>query len=460
MGLTPHATLKGAPMSSEPFSQDPAPSRLRRLRDRLSGDGLLRNAAMLFGGAAAGQALSLLAAPILSRVYSPAEFGVMATFLAIAMLLAPLSTLRYELALPLTRDDAEADGLIGLIGLVLAVSGLTCLLVIGGLLAVDAGGVFDGLGPIALLLPLAMMSIGAYQAAAYEATRMTRFAPLTRSKLVQGVAGPLGQIVLGLLSFGTWGLAIGFILGQVASTVSLTRGLLLGRGEGARIRPTRAGMRGLARRFRRFPQFASWAALANAGGMGQLAILLVAALYDPAVAGFLFLAERIVARPLLMVSSSVLQAYVGDIARQRDVAPSALRGRFRMIAALQFGVCAIWCGAAFLLTPLLLGPVFGAAWADGAGAIQAAALAYLAIYTLHPVYDTVQVLERPWLSAGWEVARLIAIGALFAGAVWTGLDVLSALYAYAALQLVFCLFYLGLVDRLLALWARREAATP
>jgi hypothetical protein len=102
----------------------------------------------------------------------------------------------------------------------------------------------------------------------------------------------------------------------------------------------------------------------------------------------------------------------------------------------------------------------GAAGADGAGAIQAAALAYLAIYTLHPVYDTVQVLERPWLSAGWEVARLVAIGALFAGAVWTGLDVLTALYAYAALQLVFCLFYLGLVDRLLALWARREAATP
>ncbi len=458
MGHRHNAALEGASVAFDPSSAPSARSKLARIREKLAGDKLLRNAAVLFGGAAAGQALSLLAAPILSRLYSPDEFGVMATFLAIAMLLAPLSTLRYELALPLTRTDEDADAMISLIGLVLTVSGALCLIGVAAAHGFDLGAVLDNLGLIAFLLPLAMMSIGAYQAAAYEATRMSRFGPLTRSKLVQGVAGPASQIGLGLLSFGTWGLAIGFIVGQIASTISLARGLLLGR-SAPLARPRRVHISRLATRFRRFPQFASWAALVNAGGMGQLAILLVAALYDPAVAGFLFLAERIVARPLLMVSSSVLQAYVGDIAGQRDTSPAALRGRFRMIAGLQFGVCAIWTGAAFVLTPYLLAPVFGDAWGEGAGYIQAAALAYLAIYTLHPVYDTVQVLERPGLSAAWEIARLAGIAAVFAAAFWTGADALTALYLYAALQLVFCLFYLGLVDRLLAAWALRQGAT-
>lgn len=67
-----------------------------------------RNVLTLMTGTTISQALPIAVAPILTRIYSPEDFGLFAFYFAIVSILAVLATGRYELAiaLPKKRDDA------------------------------------------------------------------------------------------------------------------------------------------------------------------------------------------------------------------------------------------------------------------------------------------------------------------------------------------------------------------
>ena len=60
-------------------------------------------------GSGLAYAIPLMALPVLSRLYAPEQFGVVATVVAAATLSALHLTWRYELATVLTREHHEAE---------------------------------------------------------------------------------------------------------------------------------------------------------------------------------------------------------------------------------------------------------------------------------------------------------------------------------------------------------------
>jgi len=65
----------------------------------------------LAGGTAGGQVITVAAAPILTRLYGPESFGVLATFASILVLLNVMSSLNDKLAIAVPVDDDEAVAL-------------------------------------------------------------------------------------------------------------------------------------------------------------------------------------------------------------------------------------------------------------------------------------------------------------------------------------------------------------
>lgn len=61
-------------------------------------------ASMLVGGTAGPQLLRVLAAPLLTRLYSPDDFGLLAVYASLSALIGGTSSLRYELAFPLPEN--------------------------------------------------------------------------------------------------------------------------------------------------------------------------------------------------------------------------------------------------------------------------------------------------------------------------------------------------------------------
>ncbi|MDO5088035.1 MAG: polysaccharide biosynthesis protein, partial [Comamonadaceae bacterium] len=208
---------------------------------------LLRAVLTLLGGGALAQLLPLLLGPLLARLYTPEAFGLFTQFATVAAALAVAASLRYEQALPLAADEAEAQALLAL---------CLRLLLAAALLAAPLGWALARLGalPWPWLLPLAVAASGLLQVGMLWANRARRFGALAFSRVAQYGGAAVLQVALGAW---LWQASGAPAEADVAWTLPLAAALaaLLAAGPLARPAPA-GGWRGL------------WRAQAAPGGGG------------------------------------------------------------------------------------------------------------------------------------------------------------------------------------------------
>jgi O-antigen/teichoic acid export membrane protein len=230
-------------------------------------------------------------------------------------------------------------------------------------------------------------------------------------------------------------LLVGSILGQSAGTFGLFNAMFAGRTQLLKS-ITWSGMKAQAKRYRQFPLVASWAALIDAIGGSQLLYLLIGATYSARIAGFIFLAERVVSRPLAIIGTSILQVFVGEAGRTVQSDPAHLKKRFYQVVTRQAALAAVWILMANLIAWLLFPTLFGEEWRDAVPYLQAISLAYLAQATVLPVFHTLQILEKQSMAAVWQIGRLILTVGVFFGATALGLSTPLVITAYSVAQVI------------------------
>ena len=409
------------------------------------GSNFARNVLIMFTGTALGQMGSVIASPLLTRTYDPASFGLLGEFSGIAYMLSSVAALRYELAMPLARRPAYAANIFAVCCVALVVTTLALLIGVAFLPQVPENPIFSpALRPYRYALPLGFFLIGLYQALIYLATYQHAFRTIAQTKLYQGVAGPVSQIGLGLLHGGTWGLIGGFIIGQSAGSTNLFRKVALEWPALRKVTPAR--MLAVARRHRRFPLLSTWPALVSALGSSSLLQIVVPALFSTEIAGFLFLSDRIIARPLLLISTSILQVFMSEIGSLKFGNPDSLRRRFLQLTAAQSVIVGGWLLVANLLADRALPILFGEKWAGVAPYLHVLSIAYFPQMVLHALSNTLQILDRQGLNAVWEVCRLALIVLVFFAGHRYGWSALKTITLYAVGQagaeiVVFAMMY-------------------
>jgi O-antigen/teichoic acid export membrane protein len=73
-----------------------------------------RNVLTLMTGTTIAQAIPIAISPILTRIYSPEDFGVFALFVAITSIFGTIANGRYELAIMLPKKDEDAINIFAL----------------------------------------------------------------------------------------------------------------------------------------------------------------------------------------------------------------------------------------------------------------------------------------------------------------------------------------------------------
>lgn len=73
---------------------------------------LLRSVSILAGGTAFAQAIGVVMLPIITRIYTPNEFSVLAVYTSILAIVAGVACLRLDIAIPLPKSDADAANLL------------------------------------------------------------------------------------------------------------------------------------------------------------------------------------------------------------------------------------------------------------------------------------------------------------------------------------------------------------
>lgn len=273
----------------------------------------LRSSGVLVGGTAVAQALTVLALPVLTRLYSPEEFSILAVYIAILTMISVVACLRLEIAIPLPEEDIEAANLLALaLGLTLGSA-----LLVSGFVFVFGGSAFEALAqpqlqPYGWLLPFGVWLAGSYAAMQYWSTRKKRFSTIARTRMMQVGSGLSVQLALG------WAGAVGLLLGHAlmsgAGAVNLARQAWRNDRHTLTL-VTWVGMRSAFSRHRRFPLFSTWDGLAT-NASTQVPLLLIALLALGPEAGFFMLALRVFGAPLQLIGNAVSQVYLSNAAEE------------------------------------------------------------------------------------------------------------------------------------------------
>ena len=369
---------------------------------------MLKATLTLLAGGALAQALPLALGPWLTRLYTPAQFGAYAVFAALAANIAVVACARYDYALPLARDAAEARALMALcLRVLLAVGSAT--LVLSVLL-----GALGLLHDWAWLAP-AVLAAGAVQWLSLWATRAERFASLASSRVTQHGGGTLAQVAAGVVSMsaGSAGLVAGPVLGATAALAWLRHPAPAGGWRGLWSVPSSEWM-DAARRHRQFPLLNTPHAFAGAL-QDTLAVALIVAWSGEPAAGFWGLALRYLKAPATLVGGAVSQALYPRLARAgADEARAAVRQVMSLLAGFALPLVALL----MLFGPALFARLFGEPWRE-AGELARALAPYIG---LHFIASPLAVVTLAWAAQGWAL-RLALVGqATFIAALAIGLQ--------------------------------------
>ncbi|MGY1457323.1 lipopolysaccharide biosynthesis protein [Luteimonas sp. A534] len=321
--------------------------------------GFVRSVGQLAGGTALAQAVMVLALPVLTRLYSPDDFAIFATYAATLSILTAGACLRFEVATPLPENDRAGASLLAL---ALASSALLSVVLAAVVLLFPGhvAGLFSvpGFEPYLWMIPLGVWVASSYMAMQYWSTRKKKFPKIARTRAAQAIGGVGTQMGLGWVGVGPFGLLLGHMVSGGAGIVSLARDAW--RSDRAAMRSVSpASMAQAMRDYSKFPKYSAPEAIFNMAG-SQLPIILIAALAVGPEAGFLMLAVRVMGAPLMLIGSSVAQVYLSRAADEfrRDTLPAFTE---KIVSGLiKTGVGPIiFVG---IIAPLVFPVVFGDQW--------------------------------------------------------------------------------------------------
>ncbi|HEX2475265.1 MAG TPA: oligosaccharide flippase family protein, partial [Lacipirellulaceae bacterium] len=202
-------------------------------------------------------ALVLATSPILSRLFSPAEFGVAGLLYAFAALPTVASTGHYFLAIMQTKKRVESVNIIVLSWLiVLSTSFLACMIVT---LIYYSPGIFSGfggqLGANIFFIPASMLLEAGRTVGRIWEVRHADYRSLFRNRMVDTGAMFISQIMAGFAGIGAIGLIGGRLLGLGASACDTCYTFARDIGRSGRKSVRLGKLKQVARRYWRFPVY-------------------------------------------------------------------------------------------------------------------------------------------------------------------------------------------------------------
>lgn len=364
---------------------------------------IFKRFAALTSGSIAGQAMMVLVLPIATRLYTPADFGLLGTFNSVVMMVLPAACLRFDLAIPMASDDHDARALTFL-GFISA----SAIAVLVWLLLSSLGSVLGGDFVLLSdkhdwLVALTLWAAAVFSLTQFWAIRHAHFRQLALSHMWRGLMGASSQVGLGIAGVGSLGLLLGQAVYIGLGGVSLAASFL--RAELRNLRTlTASNVYNTAKRYWRFPVFSTPESLLDAAGM-HLPLLIVASLSGPEAAGLLFLAQRLTSIPVGLIGSSLSRVYIGEAPKQLAIG-NLHSFTMRLWRSLFFiGIGPMLLGVIY--TPLLTEKILGAEWFSASDFIALLLPAAFLQFCVVPISTAFHVLERQAVAMGLKALGLI-----------------------------------------------------
>ncbi|USX18678.1 oligosaccharide flippase family protein [Oxalobacteraceae bacterium OTU3REALA1] len=426
-----------------------------------------RHLLTVMSGSVAAQALPILAAPLITRLCTPAEMGAFSVWFGVVAIAAVIATLRMENAMIFDQRRQRQHLCFGVVAWSATWVALL-LTVAAALIKMCCLGGMSWLG--ALTLGMAAWLTATMQTTLAYAASHNAFAPAAKARIV--AAGGIALAQLGILGLGVGsgalmaGHLIGLALGLAAARILLKPPL--GRRQGGspswrqRLdwRTWRDGLRAkalaLSHRLSRhglsalFPSktqraflrthralwnFTLPANLLNTG-VGQLPLLIIGARHGVMAAGLFALTQRVLAAPISLLAASVHEVFKRESVRQFQDTGNCRPAYMHALRVLLL----LGCVPSLILlvaSPALFAFAFGEAWRGAGELAQILAPLYFLNFLASPLSYVFFVAGRQKIELVWQIALFIMTVGVFAAPLTLKQNVLAYTIGYSLLYLLY-----------------------
>lgn len=347
---------------------------------------LFRDVRSLFLGTAGAQLLVVLSLPIVSRLYSPSEFGVVQSIEAIAQMVMISSAISYERAFVAARGVLDRNRLL-YIALALACLS-ACIGVVICTVAFESGPgarAGDGIQIEYLMLLLLPYFLGKniFWVLSSYANSVSLFSDTAKAELKRSIGLVACRIILGVLQFGVWGLFVATLIGSLVGVVGLYSKTVRFWGEDLKHTTIKQCMN-TAWVYRQFPLFEGLGEFFSVVAQ-RLPVVIFGFTFGAASAGYYGIALLVLNRPIAIFIGpivTVLRTYTGI--NSKGPANSEASFPIYYFYFLAIGTVVASTLFAFVLT-VLFPIVFGDSWAAGGDLIILMLPNVLAVMILRPI---------------------------------------------------------------------------
>lgn len=368
--------------------------------------GFVRNILKLMTGTVLAQAIPLALSPVLTRIYSPEDFGGLAVFMSISAIVSVIATLRYELAIIQPHDDKDSLSLIVLSLLSCTIISLFTLLIVivfkdSFALALNE----PKLGNWLLLLPLAILLLGYQKILLYWNIRKENYSQIAGNKVVQSSASAAGQISFGSILINS-GLIFGYLVGLFISFLYFLR---------RKSSPTFSELKKSktliiknATIYKKLPIYSTWGALADTASV-NLPVFVITKFYELTNTGAFSLTFRVLSLPMSLISQPISQVLFQKVSKLKSSNPSKIKPLVIKVFITSSLIMLPFVSVIFLFGEDIFAFVFGEAWKNAGSMATILVFAVAIRFVVSPLSSLMALEENIKLGSLWQVLYFISL---------------------------------------------------
>lgn len=384
---------------------------------------------------------------MLTRMYSPDQFGVLSIYTVILSLAAIFSCLSYEAAIVLPSNEIDASKLLNACFIISCMmTGFSSIVVYFASDEIVRYFESPGLRSVLFWTPLTFLSMGLFQAFNYWNTRLKRFKRLSASKVCIAGVTNVFQIGGGFVGGGSNVLIYGQIVGLLASWFVMAYDSIRSQLRQLVNDISKPSMTvRVLNQYRNFPMYMTWGTLMNTAAFQSVPILLFK-YYGSSVVGYYYIASRVVSIPMSLIGNAVgqvlLQRVSTDVIQKRSIS--------KLIAKVIGVSAALWIplfGVLAVILPGVFSIFFGSEWETAGRYAQALIPLFLLQLIASPVSVVLISLNKQRVVAILQM--LLLASALLTLSITRHLsgDAFFSLMVYSICQSVIYFVYLMVIVR-------------
>jgi O-antigen/teichoic acid export membrane protein len=364
-----------------------------------------KNVLSMVTGRVFAQAIPILLTPILTRMYSPEEFGLFGVYFTIISLIAMVSTGRYCLAIILPKKDKKVEGLVVLSSLItvgVSLISLLFLLLTKGILFPTLN--VQALDSYILLIFLNILVLGLYEAAFYYGLRNKQYKILSTNIVIQSLVNITARLLLGYLGKTEYGLLLSYLLGYSISYILLVLRLKI---YSFNFAERFKVIKSLAKKYIQFPRFSLFADTLSMAA-NHSPNLFLSKIFGAIPTGYYSMSDKVLGSPIWFIMSSV-----GDVFKQEAAQQYREKGNCYDIfvktakSLFLFGIVPFIL--IFIFAPLLVPFVFGQNWEPVGIFIRIFSIMYFTRFVVGPVSYIVYIVEKQKLNIVFQGMKFVSI---------------------------------------------------